>query len=588
MPAPLVNAAGSARVGWVRLSAGATALMLIAPFLLPVHRYPVQSFYQEWLAMALGSTAFIALGAASRQQRIEAPRVVLLPLGLCVLLVIQIAAGRLAYWQEGVLGGLYMLWAGAVATLGYGLRRRIGWSAFAALVSWVLFLGALATALLAALQLAGWSAGDWVMPLASTRVYGNLGQPNHFADYVSLGLISIVYLTVTARLPKAAAAAAVVFFLAILTFSASRAVWIYLAAAVLLAWYSHIRMAGPQSRAALSWMLGAAAAMVLLQVAAYVASANWAHIGETVGTRVLRETTGVAARLRHVEATWMMLRDAPLLGIGFGSYAWHLFALAPELPPNPDLGVVDHAHNIVLQILSEFGLPGAVVGLAVCWLWLEAQRTSRWDIERWWVVALLATVAAHSFLEYPLWYAYFLGVFALALGASDERAWRFASPSLDRTAFAAAVALAVWTLTTVLVDYRRLEGLARAASESLAVAEERRAIAVTLHRSSLFTPLVEFGLSRAIPLEPHALSDKITVNGRAMRYLPAADMVFRQAALLALAGRNQEAFRMWDAGVAAYPSQAGAVAARLRVIARDSQPGLGPLVEYAASRKPPE
>jgi len=419
-------------------------------------------------------------------------------------------------------------------------------------------------------------------------VYGNLGQPNHFADYVSLGLVSIVYLTATARLPRPAAAAAALFFLAILTFSASRAVWIYLTAAVALGARWHIRAPGPQSRAVLRWTLGLLVAMILLQVAAHFASANWTGFTETVGTRLLRETGGVAARLRYFEATWMMLQGAPLLGVGFESYAWRHFLLAPWLPPHPDLGVVDHAHNIALQILSEFGLPGAALALAAGWLWLAPQRSARWDGERWWVWALLATLLAHSLLEYPLWYAYFLGIFALALGASDEVAWRFGSPSLDRIAFAAVLAVAAWTLVTVLFDYRRLEDLARTGPESAARTEELRSTAMALHRSSLFAHLVEFGLSRSIRLEPQGLADKIAVNGRAMRYLPTADMVFRHSALLALAGSRDEAFRMWDLGAAAYPVQAPIVAAQLREMAAQNQPGLNPLVEYAASRQPME
>ncbi|HWQ40078.1 MAG TPA: Wzy polymerase domain-containing protein [Burkholderiales bacterium] len=558
--------------------------MLVLPFLLPMHRYPVQSFYQEWIAMALGSVAFLALGMASQERRIEAPRVVLLPLGVCLLLAVQTAGGKLPYWQQGALGALYLLWAAAVAALGYGLRRRLGWPAFAALFAWVLVAGALATGALALAQLAGWGGKTWVMPLATTRLYGNLGQPNHFADYVSLGLISVVYLATTGRLATPLAAAAALFFLTILNFSGSRAVWIYLAAAVALSLYLHARKPAVRSRALLAWTSGLLLAALLIQGAISVAPVDSSRVAETVGARLAQDTGGVAVRLRYAQAALAMLREAPLLGTGFETFAWHHFLRSASLPPHAEAGVADHAHNVLFQLAAEFGFLGVALLVAAAWLWLAAQRRSSFDPERWWACTLLTTLLAHSLLEYPLWYAYFLGVFALLLGAAEERAWRFSSPALDRIAFAGAAVLALWTLGSVLHDYRRLEVLARGHGGSALEFERMRAEALHLHGHSLFAHLVEFGLARSIRLEPKAIAEKIAINGRAMRYLPTADMAFRHSALLALGGRLDDAFQAWDLATAAYPAQAPAVLHRLREIARHEQPALHPLVEYAASR----
>jgi O-antigen ligase len=584
MPPDRIVAPEPPHSGWVRLTLGATALMVTLPFLLPGQRLPIQSFYREWLAFALGSAAFVAIALAVWRRRLEAPRVVILPLGLCLLLAVQVAVGKLAYWQQAALGGLYLLWAAAIATLGFGLRRQLGWNGFARLLSWALLAGALVTALLAAAQLAGWGGGDWIAPPATGRLFGNLGQPNHFADYVSLGLASLVYLTVSGRLPKLPAAMVATLFLTVLNFSGSRAVWIYLLAAAALGWHLQRRAPGPQSRSLLIWICALVAAMLLLHAFVYLLAGAWGGSGETVATRMLQEGTGVATRLRHGQAAWMMLQGAPLLGVGFEAFAWQHFLLATQLPPQYDAGVVDHPHNIVLQIAAEFGLLGVVLGLAAAWLWLRAQRSGVFDLERWWLLALLATLLAHSLLEYPLWYGYFLGVFALLLGAADEAGWRFRSPAMDRVAFLGASALAAWTLTSVMLDYRALEDLTRPRPESAARSEQVRARALALHRSSLFPHIVELGLARTIRIEPEGLADKIALNARVARYLPTADVVFRQSALLALAGEFDESFRFWDLGVAAYPREAAVVARQLRELADQDQPGLKPLVEYAASR----
>lgn len=583
MPSDRSDVREPSGAGWLRLALSATALMATLPFLLPVHRAPIQSFYQEWLAFAFGSAAFVALGLATRRDRLAAPRVIFFPLALCLLLAIQVAAGKPAYWQQATLGALYLLWAAAVATLGTGLRRRLGWTGFALLLSWALLAGALATALLAAAQLAGWLGGGWIIPLIDGRVFGNLGQANHLADYVSLGLVAVVYLAVSGRLPKLSAATIAALFLVVLNFSGSRAVWIYLLAAAALAWWLQRKAPGPQSRSLLAWTCALVAAMALLQLVAHVVAGGSGAAGETIAARMVQEETGLPTRLRHGQAAWMMLQSAPLLGVGFESYGWQHFLLSLQLPPQLDTRVGDHSHNIVLQITAEFGLLGLGLGLAAGWLWLVAQRSATFDLERWWVLALLATLLGHSLLEYPLWYAYFLGVFALLLGASDEVHWRFSSPALDRVAHLGAFALAAWTLTSVMLDYRALEDVARAPAGSDARIELARDRALTLHRGSLFTPLVEFELARTIRIEPEALEDKLAVSARAVRYLPTADAVFRHSALLTLAGEFAESLRFWELGATAYPSQAVVAARQLQELA-ESQAGLKPLVEYAASR----
>jgi O-antigen ligase len=583
MPSDRIASQDPLRTGWLWLALGATALMTTLPFLLPIHRHPIQSFYQEWLAFALGCAAFFAFGFAVQRHRLEAPRVILFPLGLCLLLGIQVAAGKPAYWQQATLGALYLLWAAAIATLGAGLRRHLGWAGFTVLLSWVLLAGVLATVLLAAAQLAGWRGGGWIIPLMGGRVFGNLGQANHFADYVSLGLVAVVYLAVSARLPKLPAATIAALFLAVLNFSGSRAVWIYLVAAAALAWWLQRKAPGQQARAVLAWTCALVGAMALLQLITYVVAGGAGSTGETVATRMVQEGTGLPTRLRHGQAAWMMLQSAPLLGVGFEAYGWQHFLLSLQLPPQLDTRVGDHSHNIVLQITAEFGLLGLGLVLATAWLWLVAQRSATFGLERWWVLALLATLLGHSLLEYPLWYAYFLGVFALLLGASDEATWRFSSPALDRVAFLGALALAAWTLTSAMLDYRALEDLARAPPGSAARIELARDRALTLHRGSLFTPLVEFELARTIRIDPEALEDKLAVSAHAVRYLPSAEAVFRHSALLTLAGELAESFRFWELGAAAYPSQAVVAARRLQELA-EGEPGLRPLVEYAASR----
>jgi hypothetical protein len=116
------------------------------------------------------------------------------------------------------------------------------------------------------------------------------------------------------------------------------------------------------------------------------------------------------------------------------------------------------------------------------------------------------------------------------------------------------------------------------------VNHQAKDLLLEIHRGSLLAPYVELGLSRAISIDTERVSDKLTVNTRAMQLFPTDDMVYRQAMLLALHGDEAQARRQWELAVASYPEEEERA---LRVIARrmdDGVTGLAPLVAYARGR----
>ncbi len=82
----------------------------------------------------------------------EIPRVTLLPIGLMLIIVVQFALGRVAYFDQAMLGALYMLWAALLIMLGQRLRQEFGLPALAATLAAFLLLGAEMQAVLGVLQ----------------------------------------------------------------------------------------------------------------------------------------------------------------------------------------------------------------------------------------------------------------------------------------------------------------------------------------------------------------------------------------------------------------------------------------------------
>jgi len=254
------------------VAAAAIALLLRAPFVMPVNGLPVPTFYQEWAAIALGCTAFLAILIGQRKTGVDVPRMVLLPLGILVLLLIQMPQGRLFYWQQGAVGAMYLLWSVAMLFVGRALRQQLGWDGFCRLAAWAVFAGVLLSALIVVLQVAGWQIGGLVIPTAGIRVHANIGQFNHFATYLCLGLFSVFFLAVTGRLNLYVGLGVSLLFIVLADLSGSRSAWVYLAAAALLAWWVHHRVRSTQTRSLLLW---AVAAIVMLLALHWFRPFSW-------------------------------------------------------------------------------------------------------------------------------------------------------------------------------------------------------------------------------------------------------------------------------------------------------------------------
>ncbi len=592
----------TSRVG-ATLATGVLALFLVVPFILPFNTSPLPTFYQEWTAILLGCAVFIVAAWLQRTSVWAIPRIVWLPIGICALLFIQGGMGDWGYWQQGVTAAIYLAWAGVMMIAGRLLRVCLGWERLCVVAAWAVCFGALLSALFGVFQFLGWRVEGVVMAIATARVHGNLAQSNLFASYLCIGLFSVCCLVATRRMHPACAAAALVLLLVGAHLSGQRAVWAYLLTGLLLAGLTFHQTRSGHAKALTLWVAGAIAAMLLLAAALTALM----HEGSLFGVPVPRHETGfermmaghggVSQRTSTWLAAWRMFEDAPLSGVGYGAFSWNYFLSKGQLPAGLPEEIVDNAHNIVLHLLAEFGLPGAFVLIAATGLWLLAyfrtwrrrqtdERRSR-EVYRWWLFALLCVIVLHSLIEYPLWYAHFLGLFAFMVGAGDLAAWqpRFPVGNAKTSPAAAVIATGVLMLSVlvhVFFDYRRVEQLG---VQSAAAGNRQAAIeAARISQTSLFGHLVELGLSRTIALDDQALDAKLELNGRVLRAFPAPDVAFRQSALLALRGDLDAARRLWDLAAAAYPVRAVAVADAL-ARAAIGENRLEPLVEYAASRQ---
>lgn len=565
------------------------------PFLQPYHRFPLAAFYNEWLAFGLGLAALLWLATQAPWREAEFPVVALVPPALALLIGVQAALGRVPYPEQAVTATLYLLWASLLMLLARALSRELGAAAVAATLAWCLLGGGLLSALAGLVQhYHPFPALEFlVTPKVTPRVYGNLGQPNHFAAYVTMALCSAAYLHGSGRLNAAWAAACAVLLLPVLVLSASRGPWFYLVLLAVLALLLARARRDAGSRRLLVFTLCLIPGLV---IAGFVVGQGGVAVPSTAADpggqvtsaqRLFEAAAGVDPRVELAGEAWRMFLSAPLLGAGFGQFAWHHFLHAAETGAAAAPGVYNHAHNIVLHLMAETGAAGALLVTGAAVLWLADLKGTRLDLEWWWMLALLGILGAHSMMEHPLWHSYFLGIAAVLLGMGARRTVRLRLAGFARVTVACLMLAGWFNLISVLPHYRDFERLVflPAARSSSPVDEQAFIEAIArIHREPLLAPYVELAVAYSVGVSEEKLPEKLDLVSRAVRFAPVSYVIHRQVLLLALAGEREAALRRLEQVARAYPAKLGELHAELAGLARRRPDAFSPLLEWTAAQ----
>ena len=592
-----------------RISLVLLGLMFLLPFLNPYHFYPLTSFYTEWLALALGLTALLPLSVKGFWNEVEIPTLVLWLLGFAALLPLQLVWLDIAYPEVSMLGALYVIWAAWLVWLGRVLAKSCGMEDLVVWLAAMLVLGGLLNSAAALVQFYGMNS--WFHFLIAglgpdqRGAYGNLGQSNHFANHITLALISALYLQIKGRLSSSAATVCTGIFLYALALSGSRATWLYLAAVLALCVWFRSRSSAPALRRAaivfavllplfglLQYAMaqyGLATRPLLVAGAAGAPITSIDRFVDELARGVLPDAGGSAlgTRIYMWHQALLMLVRHPVLGVGFGQYAGVFFEQAGELSryhiPNYDR----NSHNALMQLLAETGLAGAGLVCAGLGGWLLALRGRIFaTAENWWMLCLLSVLFVHSMIEYPLWYANFVGVAAVLLGMGSQRCIRLRLTALSRYAFPLMLAAGFFTLGSVLQAYRDLEFLLypRVLPKNQEEIVEHNEALLKLHRNTLLAPYVELAYAGIIVADRKNLADKVALNGRVLRLMPVPELAYRQVLLLGLNGERDAALAQLNRAVAVFPYRLKDFVPLAEKAAQQEPVALGMIAERARKR----
>lgn len=303
--------------------------------------------------------------------------------------------------------------------------------------------------------------------------------------------------------------------------------------------------------------------------------------------KIVQSMQSPSIRLELLAEAWRIFLAHPWLGVGWGQFAWHDFLLAEEFPHHT--GLTHHAHNLVLQLMAETGLAGLLPVAAGLALWLYGQRQAALDAEHGWLYAMLSILGVHSLLEYPLWYAYFLGPMALLLGLSEIRQFP-ARVTLGPVVAAGMLAFGILGVVRLEGQYRQLEGwFSQAASGRMDKRWEMQVVETmgVLRGQTLLAPYLDRVIARVLPITPETLADKAALVDLLVRQLPDQQEVYTQAMLQAIIGHDAAARQQLRRALIRYPGGANKFAVQLvRAGRKETLPLLLMLLKHNLTQQP--
>jgi Virulence factor membrane-bound polymerase, C-terminal/O-Antigen ligase len=566
------------------LLAGAMCLL---PFLVPYHQVPILSFYPEWLAAALGVCAAASVLAWRGARIVAVPAPALWLLAFALFLAARAADPGQAYPQTSFLAALYVLFAALMIWLGAQLASALGLERVAVVLAAFLLAGALANALAGAIQFYGRPEllEDVVAGLSGRRAYGNIAQPNLYANYLALGQSALVLLWLRSRVRSAHALAALATLAAGSALSGSRVALVFALWLALLGYLAGRVQEGAESR-----RLKLAACVVAAGVLVAHLALPWLNHALHLGP----PSEGAFDRMHgETETRWgiyalasQVFGGAPVLGVGVGGFPGAAFELG--LDPSLTLAgeIWTSPHDLVLHLLAETGAVGTALALGALGVWgWQAARGYRSDpqVARWWIIAAAGIELIHSLFEFPLWSAHFLGVAALLMGATLKLPTRAVSRagrvSLSTCSAALSVALAILLVDYVRLDTTRVTG----AAVTLASASDARRDAATLRElgRGLMAPVAEYWMFMGARVDRGDLAAKLSMSERVARVWPANRVVVRRAALLALDGDAARARALLERALQAFPLRRRETVEILEMASHEDERAVRPLLSEA-------
>ena len=429
----------------------------------------------------------------------------------------------------------------ALLALGTAAGAARDGEAAVAWIAWSWLLAALVSALLALVQYFDLAGGlqPWLYAGKAGDALSNLRQRNQLASLTTIGLAAALWLAGRRadRLPLWLAAVALLAVANAATTSRTGLLQ-WLVVLGLCAWWG-----GPERTRRIT--LGAVALLAYAVATVLLPLLLERFTGATADTLLGRLGADFGCSSRRV--LWgdvlQLIAQKPLAGWGWGELDYahylHLYGHTPRF-----CDILDNAHNLPLHVAVELGVPAALLLCgAVVWGIARAKPWRETQAHRQLAWCVLAALAIHSLLEYPLWYGPFQVALGLALGLLVRPAavgWvRASDPTIPFRARAAIVACGLALVAYAAWDYERVSQVYLEPDQRRATWRENTMAEV--RKSWLFSGQARFAELTLATLQRDNLSWIDATAQDMLHYSPEPRVIEKVIESATMAGRYDEA-----------------------------------------------
>jgi O-antigen ligase len=543
-----------------KLTSANTSLYLIGsmcclPFIIPYHNIPIPTFYNEWVAALCGLLGLTALFKSNIWQTLKLPRSSLIFLGLILITNLQSVIDAKNTSPNLPLIQSYLVWAFLLSLLGQYLQHRLGWEKLTLTLARAILIAAtvnLGFVVLQALQQAGIA-----IPITRLQSYGMLAQNNNFADFIALGIISLLYLATKKRIHQHALLIGLFCGLVLLSLSGSRSSVLYLISITFFSWLLHRQLrASPDLEVPTDKLFKISLALLPIFIMIQLVFAKYVplELTHTPMMRVLEimHTQASSLRWQFWQTSLYLFQQSPLLGTGAGQMRWQSYLLANNSIANPAHVFFEHAHNMFFNLLAEMGIFAFISVLVGLVFWTkDFFQKNTLQLETWWLLAILSVLGIHSLLEYPLWYSFFLGIFAFLLGAGDAKTLTFNAFSQPVKRLLSLILLLVFVygfqqLMVMQVAYRTLEKqIAIASQATMTDLQKQHFIEEMLwvNDHTLLAPCAQLVIATFLSPNKTQASNQLPLVESAAKFIPLRKVCLNLIILLEISQRHTEALQ---------------------------------------------
>ena len=260
--------------------------------------------------------------------------------------------------------------------------------------------------------------------LHANNIFGTFGQRNHYCHYLTWGVFSAIYLFIKEKIKLLYFLIVILLLIFSLTIASSRSVFLYFFVASLLSMIYSFKNKDKMFLKTFYIIILVSLFLIMFEfilplVDSFFHHSSFLNSGLYRISSDIQNNSIAGRRLIEWKKALIIFLNHPFLGIGWENYGYQSFLLQKQFSYAPlNNSVFSNCHNLLLQLLAETGLIGAICFLVYLIYCISLIIKSN-KFEDLYILILSFVSLTHSMVEYPLWYLYFLLPFVIYLSLNN-------------------------------------------------------------------------------------------------------------------------------------------------------------------------